>query len=128
MGRIIDLAFAVADHHVGVMVFAVRNPRRGIDEGHGLVIILEFVRLGDNTAPEFPAFELREQLIDLVRGERRYSAFAWLAGLAGQIRRAHGVSAGVPPWVSGAVAPGRRLSSGPSRILQPSDSQRCRRM
>ena len=41
MGRIVDSALAITDLEIGMVIFSVGNPGERIDEGHGLVKILE---------------------------------------------------------------------------------------
>src|SRR6185503_13050236 len=52
-----DAALVVPDEHVRVVILAVRDPRGGVHEGHGLEVVLEFVRLGDGLAIEGPALQ-----------------------------------------------------------------------
>ena len=41
MGRVMHTACGVADVEIGMMVFSVGNPGRGVNEGHRLVVIPE---------------------------------------------------------------------------------------
>src|ERR1700682_5249237 len=54
-------ALVVADGEVRVMVLAMRNPGGRVHEGHGLVVVLEGVGLGDRLAVERPAVQALQQ-------------------------------------------------------------------
>src|SRR5690349_7545510 len=79
MSDVRHAARVVADGHVGVMVFAMRDPRRGVDESHRLVMVLERVGLGDGAVVERPSVELFEQILDFAGLERIDAAFTRLA-------------------------------------------------
>ena len=51
-------AMPPADFQIGMMFFAVRNPRQGIDESHSSIIVLERVLLPDSATIERPALQL----------------------------------------------------------------------
>src|SRR5258705_6430369 len=79
MCRVINFALIVADGHVRMMIFAVRDPRCGVDKRNGLVIVLEFVGFGDHSILEFPTAQLTQEQADFLRLERRPTAFTRLA-------------------------------------------------
>src|SRR5690606_7185420 len=85
MGHVGDAALVVAHGEVGMVVLAVRDPRRGVHEGHGLEVVAETVGLGDRPALERPAVEALEQRARLVGRERGHAALAGLALLAGEL-------------------------------------------
>src|SRR5271166_479190 len=72
----LDQALVVADLQVRMVVFAMRNPRQGIDERHGLVIVAESVSLEYSVAGHFPSRQLLEQGGGFGLRERRHAAFA----------------------------------------------------
>src|SRR4029077_856124 len=67
----VDAAAVVAHAQVRVVVLAVRDPRYGVYEGDGLVVILEGVGLRDDLAVVAPARDFREERIDARAAERR---------------------------------------------------------
>ncbi len=79
MRGVADGALAPADGEVGVVVLAMRDPGRGVHEGHGLVIVLEFVGLADDAAFALPARQRRQHGGGFGVGQRRHAAFAGLA-------------------------------------------------
>ena len=82
-------ALVVAEHDVRVMIFAVRHPRRGVDEGGGLIIIFEVIGLADHAVVERPAIELLEQPGGFIGGERRHATFAVRAFAFGKVSSSH---------------------------------------
>ena len=86
------MAFFVADAEIGVMIFAVRYPGHGIDEGHGLVIIFKLESFTYDAVILHPAVELFDQAVDLVLPQRWNTSFAGRAFFAGQFRESiHGM-------------------------------------
>src|SRR5690242_20734980 len=70
-------ALAPLHQHVGVVVLAMRDPRGGVHEGHGLEVVLEFVRLGDHAVGlEGPALQALQHRAGLLGRERGHIAFA----------------------------------------------------
>src|SRR5712692_6537280 len=68
-----------------MVVLAVRHPRRGVHERHGLVVVREAVRLRDRLAVERPALEALQHRTHLLGCERCHAAFARLAFLAREL-------------------------------------------
>src|SRR5688572_12270246 len=61
VGHVAHLAFAPLHDHVGMVVLAVRDPRRGVHEGHGLEVVPELEGLGDHAAFLRPAGKALQQ-------------------------------------------------------------------
>ena len=72
-------ALVVTDQHIRMMILAMRNPRHGIHECHGLIIVFEGVGFADVFVLQLPAIQLPQEGIRLSAGKRRYAAFAWFA-------------------------------------------------
>lgn len=83
MCRVFHVAFVVAYRQFWVMVFAMRQPRYGVNERYGLIIVLEFEGLADEMVVLHPAIELMNQFVDLILRQRRHTALAGLALLGG---------------------------------------------
>ena len=64
MGHVAHLAGLVTHLHVRVMVLPVGNPGRGVDERHGLVVILEREGLFDSSVHQRPSAQHREIAVD----------------------------------------------------------------
>jgi hypothetical protein len=79
MGRIADKALLVADLEIGVVIFAMGNPSRGIDESQGLEVILEQVGFNQRVTPLFPPAQILQQALDFFLFQRWNPAFAGLA-------------------------------------------------
>src|SRR5690348_16178176 len=85
VGHVRDAALVVAHQHVGVVVLAMGDPRRGVHERHGLEVVPELVRLRDRAVGERPALEALQQGPDLLRREGSDAALAGLALLAREL-------------------------------------------
>jgi hypothetical protein len=82
---VFNTTFVVADHHVRVMILAMRDPRDRIYESNGLVVILEMVVFTNHLLEKLPSFELLHQH-GYFRGRKRWHiAFAWFALLCCEI-------------------------------------------
>src|SRR5687768_3325890 len=79
VSRVFNTAFVVTDHHVRVMILPMRNPRNGVHESNGLVVILEMVVFTNYLLEKLPSFELLHQHGYFRGRKRRHIAFAWLA-------------------------------------------------
>ena len=79
MRRIRNHALVVANQHVGMMIFAVRDPCHRVDERHRLIIILEPVGLGDLLVLQLPAIDLLQIIGNRSGGQWRHAALARLA-------------------------------------------------
>src|SRR6185295_19719108 len=74
----------VAEADIGMMVFAMRNPRSGIRESHGLVVILELERLLHQSVLVLPACQAFQHVADLHIRHWCHTAFAGFAFLPDQ--------------------------------------------
>lgn len=90
VGGIFNTATVVGHSEIRVVIFAVRQPGDGIDEGDGLIIVLETVGLAEQLVMALPSIQLWQQLLDLVWRKRRRAAGAWQAVLVEQRGVAHG--------------------------------------
>ncbi len=78
MGRVANIAAAVVDLKIWVMVFAMRDPGERIHERHRFVEILE-LKMPRNTLAiggKLPTWNIGEQLLNRIGRERRHSTFA----------------------------------------------------
>src|ERR1051326_4273940 len=80
-----DAALAPFHEHVGMVVFAVRDPRRGVHERHRLEVVPELVRLRDALAVALPALQALQHREHLRVAERLDAALAGNALLAGEL-------------------------------------------
>ena len=65
VGHVGDFALVVADGDIGMMVLAVGNPRRCVDEGHGLAIVLELIGLANHAVGAGPSLHTLEYVSEL---------------------------------------------------------------
>ncbi len=79
MRRIRNHTLVVANQHIRMMIFAVRNPCHRIDERHRLIIILEPIGLGDLLGLQLPAIELLQIISNRSGGQWRHTALARFA-------------------------------------------------
>ena len=69
----------VAHLQIGMMIFAMRNPRQGIDKGHGLVKIFKGKGARKGLLVATPVGDLCEKRIGLRRRESIFTPLAWFA-------------------------------------------------
>ena len=99
VGAVLHRAAVEADDQLRVVVLAVRDPGHGVDEGHGLVVVLEREGLGQLTSRDRPALGVAEQSKDDPTSRFVLVRRAWeLAGEAGAIDRAFEVVDKAAEW------------------------------
>ncbi len=84
----INLTNVVTDFHVGVVVLLMSDPRHGIHESHGLVIIFKTKSLTDDfgIVTERPTRKLLQHVCGFISAKRFNTAFAGFAGFFSESR------------------------------------------
>src|SRR5689334_1294625 len=85
MRRVAQRHLVVAQLNIRMMILAVADPRGGVHECRGFVVILEIERTAEFTAGDLPAGDLLEQIADGGWFKFANAAFAGLAPLGHKI-------------------------------------------
>ena len=85
MSHILNATLVIANRKIGMMILAMRYPGNSIDEGDGLIIVLEVILFLQSGCREIPSRQAGASVRLLHQGKAADAAFAGLACLGGEI-------------------------------------------